>query len=77
MCATASFWSRHGVAPWCSPAMSNALSFRRNRHGGLFAPLTGDLFLSPTRAPYELAASLNLLSVGVPTPAILAYATYP
>jgi hypothetical protein len=49
---------------------------RHNRHGGLLAPITGDLFLSPTRAPYELAASLNLISAEVPTPAILGYATY-
>src|SRR4051794_5825633 len=27
---------------------------RHNRHGGFFAPLTGDRFLPPTRAPYEL-----------------------
>jgi hypothetical protein len=49
---------------------------RHNRHGGLLAPITGDLFLSPTRAPYELMASLSLLSAEVPTPAILGYATY-
>jgi tRNA A-37 threonylcarbamoyl transferase component Bud32 len=49
---------------------------RRNHHGGLLGGLTGDLFLTPTRAPYELATSLELLSAGVPTPAILGYATY-
>ena len=50
---------------------------RHNRHGGLLAPLTGDRFLAPTRAPYELAAALQLQAVGVPTPEILAYAIYP
>ena len=49
---------------------------RHNRHGGLFAPLTGDLFLAPTRAPIELAASVRLAGAGVPTPELIAYATY-
>jgi hypothetical protein len=49
---------------------------RHNRHGGLLAPLTGDRFLSPTRAPYELEASLRLIANGVPTPEIIAYAVY-
>jgi 3-deoxy-D-manno-octulosonic acid kinase len=49
---------------------------RHNRHGGLLAPLTGDRFLSPTRAPYELEASLQLIANGVPTPEIIAYAVY-
>ena len=50
---------------------------RHNRHGGLFARLTGDRFLAPTRAPYELAVSHRLTTCGVPTPPILAYAIYP
>ena len=49
---------------------------RHNRHGGLFAPLTGDRFLPPTRAPYELATSLRLTAYGVATPEIVAYAVY-
>lgn len=49
---------------------------RHNRHGGLFARLTGDLFLTPTRAPYELTASIRLTKCGVPTPPMLAYAIY-
>lgn len=49
---------------------------RHNRHGGLLAPITGDRFLAPTRAPQELAVSLRLLSYGVPTPEIVAYAVY-
>jgi Lipopolysaccharide kinase (Kdo/WaaP) family len=49
---------------------------RHNRHGGLFAPLTGDRFLAPTRAPYELAMSSRLTRCGVPTPEIVAYAVY-
>src|SRR5206468_7012947 len=49
---------------------------RHNRHGGLLAPLTGDRFVAPTRAPYELAVSLRLTKHGVPTPEIVAYAVY-
>jgi hypothetical protein len=50
---------------------------RHSRHGGLLAPLTGDLFVAPTRAPLELAAALRLADAGVPTPEVLAYAVYP
>ena len=50
---------------------------RHNRHGGLFAPLTRDLFVAPTRAPYELATSIALRARGVPTPEVVAYAAYP
>lgn len=50
---------------------------RHSRHGGLLAPLTGDRFLAPTRAPHELAAALRLAAAGVPTPGIVAYLTYP
>jgi hypothetical protein len=49
---------------------------RRSRHGGLLAPLTGDRFLTPTRAPRELRASLRLRERGVPTPDVVAYALY-
>lgn len=47
---------------------------RHNRHGGLFAPLTRDVFLAPTRAPYELDVSLRLTERGVRTPRVLMYA---
>src|SRR5690348_12686836 len=30
---------------------------RHNRHGGLLAPITGDLFRAPTFAPHELMIS--------------------
>jgi len=50
---------------------------RHNRHGGLFAPVTGDRFLFPSRAPYEHATSLRLRASGVPTPEIIAYVVYP
>lgn len=49
---------------------------RRSRHGGFLAPLTGDRFLPPTRAPHELRVSLRLRDAGIPTPELLAYAIY-
>lgn len=59
------------------PQDSGRVVVRHNRHGGLFAPLTGDLFFTPTRAPHELAVSLALTQAGVATPEVLAYAVYP
>jgi hypothetical protein len=49
---------------------------RRSRHGGMLAPLTGERFLGHTRAPRELENALRLTRLGVPTPEVLAYATY-
>ncbi|HTE44490.1 MAG TPA: lipopolysaccharide kinase InaA family protein [Gemmatimonadaceae bacterium] len=49
---------------------------RHNRHGGLFAPLTRDVFLAPTRAPLELHVSEALRARGVATPHVLGYVTY-
>lgn len=50
---------------------------RHSTHGGLLAPVTGDRFLAPTRAPHELRAAIRLADAGVPTPEVVAYATYP
>jgi 3-deoxy-D-manno-octulosonic acid kinase len=50
---------------------------RHNRHGGAFARLTRDVFVAPTRAPYELDVSRRLMQLGVPTPEVVAYALYP
>ncbi len=49
---------------------------RHSRHGGALAGITGDLFLAPSRAPWELLASLRLRESGVNTPAVVAYVTY-
>ncbi len=59
------------------PLGSARVVVRHVRHGGFLAPLTGDLFLPPTRAPYELAVSHRLRDGGVPTPQVVAYVTYP
>ena len=49
---------------------------RHSRHGGLLAPLTGDRFLAPTRAPHELRTALRLREAGVPTPDVVATVVY-
>jgi len=53
------------------------VAVRHAWHGGLFAPLTGDRFLVPTRAPREAAVSLTLRERDIHTPELLAYALYP
>ena len=55
------------------PVSGTRVVVRHNRHGGLFAPLTRDLFLPPTRAAYELDVALRLSAAGVRTPAVLMY----
>jgi hypothetical protein len=50
---------------------------RRSRHGGMLAAFTGDKFFGATRAPKELEISLTLQRRGVPTPEVVAYASYP
>ena len=59
------------------PATGTRAVVRHNRHGGLLAPLTRDLFLPPTRAPRELAIAQRLHTLGVPTPEVLMYGTSP
>lgn len=55
------------------PVTGSRVVVRHNRHGGLFAPLTRDYFLPPTRAPYELDVALRLADMGVRTPQVLMY----
>ena len=50
---------------------------RHSTHGGVLAPVTGDLFRAPTRAPVEMETSRRILSLGIPTPEVLAYVVYP
>jgi tRNA A-37 threonylcarbamoyl transferase component Bud32 len=56
---------------------ATAVAVRHAWHGGLLAPLTGDRFLLPTRAPREAAVSRALAARGIETPEVLAYALYP
>jgi hypothetical protein len=59
------------------PGDETRVVVRHSRHGGLLAPVTGDRFLPPTRAPHELRTALRLAEAHVPTPEVIAYATYP
>jgi 3-deoxy-D-manno-octulosonic acid kinase len=59
------------------PGTTVRVVVRHNRHGGLFAGLTRDFFLAPTRAPRELTLAQVLRERGVPTPDVVAYAVYP
>jgi hypothetical protein len=67
-----------GVA-WSVPLPSGIarVVVRRSRHGGFLAPVTGERFLLPTRAPHELETALRLRKMGIPTPEVLAYVLYP
>jgi 3-deoxy-D-manno-octulosonic acid kinase len=70
----------HGRAPvYAAPLPGNGMwvVVRHARHGGLLAPLTGDRFLRPTRAPRELAISLRLAELSIATPPMVAYVVYP
>jgi Lipopolysaccharide kinase (Kdo/WaaP) family len=58
------------------PVSGARVVVRRNRHGGLFAPLTRDLFRPPTRAPYELDVAARLRAAGVRTPDVVMYGVY-
>lgn len=59
------------------PVSQTHVVVRHNRHGGLLAPLTRDLFLPPTRAPLELATARRLRELGVPTPEVVMYGIAP
>ena len=62
---------------WAVRLGPESVVVRHSRHGGVLAPVTGDLFVAPTRAPAELDASRRLLALGIPTPELLAYVIYP
>ncbi len=58
------------------PASNDTVVIRHAWHGGLLAPLTGDRFRMPTRAPRELARSHALRAQGIPTTEVLGFARY-
>lgn len=69
----------HGRGPVYSAPLPEAGARVVVRHafrGGLMAPLLRDLYLPPTPAPLELALGHVLTGAGVPTPPVLAFATY-
>ena len=55
------------------PVSGTRAVVRHNRHGGMFAPGSRDLFLPPTRAPHELRTAMRLAALAVPTPPVLCY----
>ena len=59
------------------PTTDETVVVRHAWHGGLFAPVTGDRFRYPTRAPRELAHSNALRAAGIPTTTMLGFARYP
>lgn len=65
------------AVPLPPPHEATRVVVRHNRHGGMFSALTGDRFLAPTRAPYELHTSLALAAAGIPVAPIVAFALYP
>lgn len=52
------------------------LVVRHAWHGGMFAPVTRDLFTRPTRAPNELRICRRLRALNIGTPELMAYALY-
>ncbi len=50
---------------------------RHNMRGGWMAKISKDLFFLPTRGLRELVSSLRLRAMGVRTPEVLAYVSYP
>ena len=58
------------------PGGAERVVVRHNHHGGVFAPVTRDLFRLPTRAPHELMLSERLREDGIPTPRMLGYVVY-
>ena len=70
-------FSGRGIAYAVPLSTGDRVVVRRSRHGGLLGSLRDDSFLGATRAPRELELSLTLRRLGVATPEIVAYATYP
>ena len=66
-----------GIAYAVPLSSGDRVVVRRSRHGGLLGAIRDDRFLGATRAPRELEMSLTLRRLGVSTPEIVAYATYP
>ena len=65
------------VVAWATQLADGAkVVVRHSHHGGLLAPLTGDLFLKPPRAAHELAMAVALRAAGVATPDVIGYAIY-
>jgi hypothetical protein len=75
--AEARSFAGRGIAYAVPLSTGERVVVRRSRHGGLLGSIRGDKFVGATRAPRELELSLALRRLGVATPEIVAYATYP
>lgn len=53
------------------PVAGIVVVVRHSWHGGLLAPITGDRFRLPTRAPCELELARQLANAGIGTPEVL------
>ena len=58
------------------PSKRETVVVRHAWHGGLLAPITGDRFWRPSRAPIEMERSTRLIAAGIPTAVVLGYARY-
>lgn len=58
------------------PACGIPVVVRHAWHGGLLAPITGDRFRRPTRAPVEMQRSADLRAAGIATTEVLGFARY-
>jgi hypothetical protein len=59
------------------PGGCGRVVIRHNMRGGWMAKISKDLFFLPTRGLRELMSSLRLRALGVSTPEVLAYISYP
>jgi tRNA A-37 threonylcarbamoyl transferase component Bud32 len=59
------------------PGACGRVVVRHARHGGMLAPFLGDVYVARLRPLRELIASYRLRMVGVPSPELVAYVTYP
>jgi 3-deoxy-D-manno-octulosonic acid kinase len=58
------------------PQSGVSVVVRHAWHGGLLAPLTGDRFRRPTRAPIEMTRSAELRAAGIPSTDVVGFARY-
>lgn len=58
------------------PECGETVVVRHAWHGGLLAPITGDRFRRPTRAPQEMLRSRALRAAGIPTTDVLGFVRY-
>lgn len=58
------------------PSGRETVVVRHAWHGGLLAPITGDRYWRPSRAPIEMERSARLIAAGIPTAVVLGFVRY-